>query len=232
MVEEGTFREDLYYRLNVIEITHAAAARARAATSRCWPQHFLRKYADGQRARTCAASPTRRWRCCSSHAWPGNVRELENAHRARRGAGRRAGADAGALPDAAPGGAGAAGGRGADRLASAISIPGSTLATIEREAILRTLEAVGGSTSRAASAPEDQRAQDPVQAQGVPAAGRRGAAQVARGSGRNRGFVIPGVPQRSCAVAAGGGAPAAVFARWRRLNGVIPVLQGGTSIAE
>jgi DNA-binding NtrC family response regulator len=34
--------------------------------------------------------------------------------------------------------------------ASSVAIPGSTLATIEREAILRTLEAVGGSTSRAA----------------------------------------------------------------------------------
>ena len=54
----------------------------------------------------------------------------------------------------------------------ASAIPGSTLAEIEREAILRTLEAVDGSTSRAADAAADQRAQDPVQAEGVPA-GRR-----------------------------------------------------------
>ena len=36
-IERGNFREDLFYRLNVIPFSRAAAARPRARTSRCWP---------------------------------------------------------------------------------------------------------------------------------------------------------------------------------------------------
>ena len=55
-----------------------------------------------------------------------------------------------ALPDPAAGGRARRGAGAAHARRPGISIPGSTLADIEREAILRTLEAVGGSTLRAA----------------------------------------------------------------------------------
>ena len=46
-IERGNFREDLFYRLNVIPVLRAAAARPRARISRCWP------------TTSCASSPRR-----------------------------------------------------------------------------------------------------------------------------------------------------------------------------
>ena len=77
LVAEGQFREDLYYRLNVIRIETAAAARAAARTSRsccctcCGP---------ARRATARPSSGCRRGRCrtlCTIR-YPGNIRELEN----------------------------------------------------------------------------------------------------------------------------------------------------------
>ena len=85
-----------------------------------------------------------------SHSWPGNVRELENAM-------ERAVvlSDGPTLPPAHFPTLRRAGGSEPERPAAGgalgVRIPGSTLADLEREAILRTLEAVGGSTSKAAS---------------------------------------------------------------------------------
>ncbi len=76
---DGRFREDLYYRLNVVRIDAAAAARARASDIPLLAEHFLDRYAsengkpiDGSRRRRARAR-------CSRYDWPGNVRELENA---------------------------------------------------------------------------------------------------------------------------------------------------------
>ena len=73
----GRFREDLYYRLSVVAIERAAAARAPRGHRRCSPSTSC----SGPRRRTGsrrAVSPaTRSTRCCGYH-WPGNVRELEN----------------------------------------------------------------------------------------------------------------------------------------------------------
>ena len=75
-VREGRFREDLFYRLNVIRI-QLPPLRERARTSRMLAEHFLQKHSalEGKRLELL-----RRRRCsgsCSTH-WPGNVRELEN----------------------------------------------------------------------------------------------------------------------------------------------------------
>jgi two-component system NtrC family response regulator/two-component system response regulator HydG len=145
-LEDGTFREDLYYRLNVIEI-HIPPLRERGADIPVLAHHFLKKFAEvnGKDLRGVSDEALA---LLLGHPWPGNVRELENAiERAVVLANEPVLTAAhfptlrrisGEVRPASNGGLG-------------VAIPGSTFADIEREAILRTLEAVGGSTSRAAS---------------------------------------------------------------------------------
>jgi two-component system response regulator HydG len=77
LVKTGKFREDLFYRLNVINIP-LPALRERAEDIPLLAHHFLRRYAErlGKKVRTL--SPEAIELLCS-HRWPGNVRELENA---------------------------------------------------------------------------------------------------------------------------------------------------------
>jgi two-component system NtrC family response regulator/two-component system response regulator HydG len=148
-LEEGSFREDLFYRLNVIEI-HIPALRERPGDIPLLAHHFLRKYAEANSKELKGISDDV-LALLLSHPWPGNVRELENAMEravvlsdgptltpAHFPTLRRTGA--GEAPRPQPGVA-----------SLGVRIPGSTLSDLEREAILRTLEAVGGSTSKAAA---------------------------------------------------------------------------------
>ena len=83
LVADGRFREDLFYRINVIPISPAAAARAprgHSAAGRALPGEIH----ASRWGRRSTASRTRRWSCCSGTTGPGNIRELENTHRARR----------------------------------------------------------------------------------------------------------------------------------------------------
>ena len=74
LIEAGTFREDLYYRLRVVEL-ELPALRERGGDIALLAAHFLRTYdGSGRKHLTSAAV-----RCLESHAWPGNVRELANA---------------------------------------------------------------------------------------------------------------------------------------------------------
>ena len=142
---DGSFREDLYYRLNVIEL-HIPALRERAGDIPVLATHFLKRFAD-QNGKDIRGFGDDALALLLRHPWPGNVRELENAvERAvvlatepMLGAAyfptlRRAAESTSSPEGARP----------------RVSIPGSTMAELEREAILRTMEAVGGSTSRAA----------------------------------------------------------------------------------
>jgi two-component system NtrC family response regulator/two-component system response regulator HydG len=144
-IVEGAFREDLYYRLNVIQV-HIPPLRERGNDIVLLAHHFLRKYARAN-AKEVRGLADGALGMLLRYSWPGNVRELENAM-------ERAVvlADGAVLTEAqfptlrrplAPALEAPASGR--------IRIPGSTLADLEREAILRTLEAVSGSTSRAAA---------------------------------------------------------------------------------
>jgi transcriptional regulator with PAS, ATPase and Fis domain len=76
MVGEGTFREDLYYRLNVIPIT-LPPLRDRPDDIPILVEHFLKEIADnkGTPARRISPEVMRRFQ---SYRWPGNVRELRN----------------------------------------------------------------------------------------------------------------------------------------------------------
>jgi two-component system response regulator AtoC len=76
LVEQGKFREDLYYRLRVIEI-ELPPLRARAEDIPLLVEHFLKNFGR-ERGRTFTVC-SKALSALLSYTWPGNVRELENA---------------------------------------------------------------------------------------------------------------------------------------------------------
>jgi DNA-binding NtrC family response regulator len=75
-VEAGQFREDLYYRLKVINI-HLPPLRERKEDIPAMATHFLGKYSRTLMKEVAGFRPDALEKLCSYH-WPGNVRELEN----------------------------------------------------------------------------------------------------------------------------------------------------------
>ena len=76
-VEDGTFRKDLFYRVNVVPI-HMPPLRERVGDIPLLAEHFLHLYAKQNRKNVATISPDAMMRL-KQYAWPGNVRELENA---------------------------------------------------------------------------------------------------------------------------------------------------------
>lgn len=76
-INDGRFRQDLFYRLSVVEIT-LPALRERAEDIPLLAYHFLQKHAEVSRSDVRRISPEA-LAVLQSRAWPGNVRELENA---------------------------------------------------------------------------------------------------------------------------------------------------------
>lgn len=76
MVEAGEFREDLYYRLNVIRIT-VPPLRERVADIPALIDHFVRKY-DAELKHNCLGFSVEAVEAMCRQRWRGNVRELEN----------------------------------------------------------------------------------------------------------------------------------------------------------
>jgi len=138
MVADGRFREDLFYRLNVINL-ELPPLRARPSDTALLAGHFLHKYAaeNGKELRGFSAEALVR---LVAYDWPGNVRELENVIERAVVLAQSADITLGELPPNLV----------AARATEGPRIPGATLQDIERYAITRTLEATGGSTSRAA----------------------------------------------------------------------------------
>jgi DNA-binding NtrC family response regulator len=174
MVGDGQFREDLYYRLNVIPV-HLPPLRERKEDIPLLVNHFLEKLAregaaspPGRDGRASAASAADRrpdaaavprtpltvsqdaMRRLMAYHWPGNVRQLENAiERAVAFSGGRAQIDVGDLASEI---------QQAQEpvLSSAVTLPedgidlDAFVANVERELIQRSLERTGGNKGAAA----------------------------------------------------------------------------------
>lgn len=77
-VAAGTFRNDLYYRLNVVTI-HLPPLRERGADLRLLADHFLAHFLKQVKPHKQINSFTvQAWRLLENYSWPGNIRELEN----------------------------------------------------------------------------------------------------------------------------------------------------------
>jgi two-component system, NtrC family, response regulator len=77
-VENGHFREDLYYRLNVLHLT-IPPLRDRKEDIRLLVDHFIRKYADERKSAVPVIGAEQAVeRLFYDYSWPGNIRELEN----------------------------------------------------------------------------------------------------------------------------------------------------------
>ncbi|EKY29854.1 Sigma-54 interaction domain protein [Brevundimonas diminuta 470-4] len=164
-VAEGTFREDLLYRLNVVNL-RLPSLRERPGDIAVLADHFVKKYAAANGVPPRAIGPEAR-RALVAHRWPGNVRELENAmHRAvLLASGSEIDVEAIRLPDGRPllGGEGAstpaastydAGVAGqAAQVADAVtrSFVGQTVAEMEKTLILDTLSHCLGNRTHAAT---------------------------------------------------------------------------------
>jgi two-component system, NtrC family, response regulator PilR len=77
LVDQGKFREDLYYRINVLPI-RLPALRDRAEDIPILAEHFLEHFAT-QMAKPVRTISAEAMRLLQAHAWRGNVRELQNA---------------------------------------------------------------------------------------------------------------------------------------------------------
>jgi two-component system response regulator HydG len=136
-VRDGRFREDLFYRLNVVHI-EMPPLRLRGADVIVLANHFLHRFALENHKRVEGFTDKARSKLLA-HRWPGNVRALENAIERAVVLCEGSLLDDDDLPfEAAP------------ETQGGLRIPGSTMAEIERHAILKTLEAVDGSTTKAA----------------------------------------------------------------------------------
>ncbi len=142
----GRFREDLYFRLNVVSL-RIPALRERPADIAVLAEHYARHYAEVNGVPVRAVAPAALLRL-ASHGWRGNVRELENTmHRAVLLAdGDTIDTDAIELPsdgrrpastDASPGGV--------------ASLVGRTMDDVERDLILETLSHTLGNRTHAAT---------------------------------------------------------------------------------
>jgi DNA-binding NtrC family response regulator len=138
-IAEGKVREDLYYRLNVVSID-IPPLRDRKADIPALAAFFLRRYAEENGKRLEGLSDEA-LSALMEHPWPGNVRELENAIERAVVLSSGPRLELEHLPTTVVPAS-------SDDLPR---IPGSTIADLERYAILKTLESCGGSTSRAAT---------------------------------------------------------------------------------
>ena len=136
-VSHGRFREDLYYRLNVVNV-EMPPLRLRGGDITVLAKHFLRRFVEENHSRIEGFSEGARAKLLA-HRWPGNVRALENAIERAVVLCQTDQIEESDLPFDAT-----------SHSLGSLRIPGATMAELEHHAILATLEAVGGSTAKAA----------------------------------------------------------------------------------
>ena len=155
-VKDGTFREDLLYRLNVVNL-RLPPLRERPGDVIAMAEFFIKKYAAANSVAEKPLSAEARRRL-TAHRWPGNVRELENAmHRAvLLSVGGEIDENAIRLPDGQP----LAPADAHTRTAMAASIAaetasrafvGQTVSEMEQQLIIETLEHCFGNRTHAAN---------------------------------------------------------------------------------
>jgi DNA-binding NtrC family response regulator len=148
LVKDGTFREDLYYRLHVIPIT-LPSLRDRKEDIPLLARHFVQKSCRNNNlpARTLTQDAMR---ALMNYSWPGNIRQLENAiEHAVAMTGQGTEIQARALPEdiSAP---------ASSLLLPTVAIPDEginftqVVSQLERELIVRCLEKTGGNKRQAA----------------------------------------------------------------------------------
>ena len=138
-IKRGAFREDLYYRLNVVAL-ELPPLRERKGDVAALASFFLRRYA-AENGRPIEGFSDDALARLTAYAWPGNVRELENVIERAVVLCNEPRIEVKHLPaSVVP----------QSEREGAPPVPGSTIQDLERYAILKTLEACGGSTSKAA----------------------------------------------------------------------------------
>src|SRR6266850_3537915 len=144
-VAEGAFREDLYYRLNVIPI-QLPPLRERRDDIALLVTHFLEKFSPGGAMHVSQAA----MRALMAYQWPGNVRQLENAvERAVALGTGRSEIDIADLPPEVQATPQAAAAPFVEFPEEGLDLP-AYLSTIERDLIRRSLERTGGNRNKAA----------------------------------------------------------------------------------
>lgn len=143
-VERGRFRADLYYRLNVVQIT-VPPLRERRGDIVPLAESFLREFKERFGKNLSAISPGAR-QLMESYAWPGNVRELRNVME------RIVLLESGdtILPEHLPGELLNPGPPSRDLSAGADGAPGPRLQRVEKDCIAQALEDTGGNVVKTA----------------------------------------------------------------------------------
>jgi DNA-binding NtrC family response regulator len=140
-LSEGELREDLYYRLAVVQID-LPPLRERSQDAQLLATEFLHRYA-GQNGKKISDFDTAAWDWILSYHWPGNVRELKNAVER---AVIMARADKITVTDVMPRHL-----RNAGEVASSVTIPvGATMSDARRRLVLTTFASTNGDAERTA----------------------------------------------------------------------------------
>ncbi|MDP2959262.1 MAG: sigma-54 dependent transcriptional regulator [Longimicrobiales bacterium] len=140
-IRKGTFRSDLYYRLNVIQL-RLPPLRERREDVEILARHFLGRLAEREGGEARALSPET-LEFLKGYDWPGNVRELENALERAAVVAQGADIEADHLPERVRQ-------RLEVRLVGDAPSPNPTMEVVERAYIQWVLQAEGGNKTRAA----------------------------------------------------------------------------------